>query len=235
MSRARDAGIAAFLVLAVAACSASAAPDPASAAAVPPSAPGQRPLPIKPIGSIVDLTQQQVTIDDLRLTMRLPAGWQEGSVDDLQRSVEALIANADNKTKAALQSGLDDLKAGRMKLYAFGPSGYQDWMGTMGVQLLTDPSKQAAADRIETRDRTQVTGLRSERRIVDLGIGPAIRLDESAPVPAEMQATAIPSHGITYFLQLDDGRIVGISASGPQASVAFPALIDGSVASIQAL
>ncbi|HEY7969113.1 MAG TPA: hypothetical protein VID95_03905, partial [Candidatus Limnocylindrales bacterium] len=207
MSRARGAGIAAVLLLVVAACSASAAPDPASAAPVPPTAPAptRRPPPIKPIGSIVDLTQQQVTIDDLHLTMRLPAGWQEGSIDDLRRSVEALIANADNKTKAALQASLADLKAGRMKLYAFGPSGYQDWRGSMGLLVLTDASKQAAADRIETRDRTQVTGLRSERRIVDLEIGPAIRLDESAPVPAEMQATAIPSHSITYFVQLDDG------------------------------
>jgi hypothetical protein len=189
------------------------APSP-SAAQVPPSAPAAHAV---------------ATMDDPNLSMRLPAGWRSLPVATLRSRAEQASAATTGAIKEEYEKLILRIDANQIRLYAAGPSGLNPWQGTLVIEVSAAKSVDEQIAWIGTLLTAFAKPKTSEQTEAKLAIGTGVRLEQTADPPA---GQGVPARGINYVVKLGDGRIMWINSTGPEASMTFAGMIDGSVATI---
>jgi hypothetical protein len=173
------------------------------------------------------------TIDDPALAVTLPEGWQTLEAAVARAQLAQAAQNATGEMKTQIEVKLAEIDAGSIRLLAAGPSGFAPWQGTVTFEVFDTGSAETRIGELETFNKSFAPILSSERTAVKVPIGSAIRLSVLADVPKGFEGKAIPAHGLAYGIELDDGRILMINATGPTASTTFADMIDAAVASIR--
>jgi hypothetical protein len=177
-----------------------------------------------------------VTITDPSLTMNVPPGWAKLPVENYRTMIQSMASA--QPSGFVVQPGLDahlaDIEAGLVRLVLVGPSGFPPWTATLILQV--DPpvdSLDAAVRRVAGRTAALGGIGPAERRPVTLAAGEGVRRAWVPPMPSGAPSGAVPAQSIEYIVLLEDGRAVWILASGPAASITFPAIIDGAVMTLR--
>jgi hypothetical protein len=174
-----------------------------------------------------------VTLDDPDLTLRLPPAWQRLSIADLRGRIEQSAVGSSPAVKAAYEDLLGQIDAGEVRSGAIGPSGFEAWRGTMLIAVTHAESIDAEIKRIRA---LQVAfgnpPTSTQRTTVTLPIGEAVgTMDTADPAPGT-EGRAVAARGVAYYIDLGDGRIFWMTATGPQDSPTFEAMIDASMATL---
>jgi hypothetical protein len=168
-------------------------------------------------------------ISDPDLSIELPNDWHAVSLDRLrERAVQgssSTIADVRNANEQLIQ----DIDAGVVRLFAFGPSGAPPWQGTIIILVPTASSIEDVMARIAKLQAAFTKPTSSERSDVTLPIGKGVRLTQTADPPPGSDGQAVAARGIDYVIKLDDGRILWINSTAPEASTTFQGMIDWAV------
>jgi hypothetical protein len=163
------------------------------------------------------------------LSIELPNDWHAVSLDRLrERAVQgssSTIADVRNANEQLIQ----DIDAGVVRLFAFGPSGAPPWQGTIIILVPTASSIEDVMARIAKLQAAFTKPTSSERSDVTLPIGKGVRLTQTADPPPGSDGQAVAARGIDYVIKLDDGRILWINSTAPEASTTFQGMIDWAV------
>ena len=172
------------------------------------------------------------TIDDPALTMRLPSGWHTTPVALLRAQVEQLSLSGGPVLGEIYKAALADIDAGAVRLFASGPSGFNPWQASMVIEVKKAVTVDVQIAAIKANALRVSPPTTSDQTSVTLSIGAAERLSETADPPVGARGLAVAAHAIDYVVQLDDGRILWINTTGPEASLTFAAMVDAAVASL---
>jgi hypothetical protein len=176
-----------------------------------------------------------VVIKDPDLAMTLPETWSDYPMVTYRSLIVSILEVAPPAVKAGYTLHLKDIDSGAVRMAAVGPTGLGPVTGSMILQIdAGDPSLEAAVTRIGLLTSKVDQPTTVEERPVTLAIGNAIRRVETHAVPPGTSIAAIPSRTVEYIALLADGRTLWILANGPEASLTFEALVDASVATINA-
>ena len=168
-------------------------------------------------------------IDDPDLTIELPPDWLVVRVARLrEQAVQGSTSTIDAVRKVNEQL-IRDIDSNVVRLVAFGPSGAPPWQGTMIIQVTTAASIEEQTARIERLQATFATPSSSGRLDITLPIGKGVRLSNTSDPPPGSEGQAVAGRGIDYVIKLDDGRILWINSTGPEASTTFAGMIDRAV------
>jgi hypothetical protein len=172
------------------------------------------------------------TIADPSLTLHLPPGWRTTPIGLVRDQVVQLSTSADPVTSELYTRFLADIDADAVRLFASGPSGLNPWQGTLIVEVTKAETVDAQIDAIKATALLVAPPTSSERTSIDLSIGPAERLSQTAEPRASAQGLAVAAHGIDYVVPLQDGRMLWINTTGPAASLTFTDMVDTAVATL---
>jgi hypothetical protein len=177
-----------------------------------------------------------VTITDPSLIMNVPPGWAKLPVENYRTMIQSMASA--QPSGFVVQPGLDahlaDIEAGLVRLVLVGPSGFPPWTATLILQVDSPvESLEAAVRRLDGRTAALGGTGPAERRSVTLAVGNGIRRAWVPQLPSGAPSGAVPAQSIEYIVLLEDGRAVWILASGPAASITFPAIIDGAVMTLR--
>jgi hypothetical protein len=171
--------------------------------------------------------------DDPDATIVLPEGWQTAPASELRKQVEQGAAlGPSDAIKRAYQQLLTDIDAQWVRLFAFGPSGFAPWQGTLTIEVTDAKSIAAQIDRVTAIGAAFAKPKTSEQTKVTLPIGTGVRLEQTADPAEEFGPGAVAARGIHYVLELPDGRIMWFMSTGPEASTTFADMIDAAVATL---
>lgn len=170
---------------------------------------------------------------DPDLAVTLPPSWYAIPEATVRSQLEQASSTMTGPLKAQMDQKLADIDAGSFRLFVAGPSGFDPWEASVGIEVFDNGSATTRIDTIESMTKVFAPVTNLDRRNVTLLIGTAIRLSMTAGVPKDFEQTAIPAHGIAYAVELDDGRTLLIDASGPDASATFADMIDTMVSTIR--
>jgi hypothetical protein len=169
------------------------------------------------------------TMEDPDLSMRLPASWRSPPVATLRARAEQASAVTTGDIKEQYEQLILRIDANQIRLYAAGPSGLNPWQGTLVIEVTDAKSIDEQSARIGKLMTAFVKPKTSEQTEAMLAIGTGVRLEQTADPPA---GQGVPARGINYIVKLDDGRIMWINSTGPEASMTFAGMIDSTVATI---
>ena len=165
-------------------------------------------------------------IDGTDLAIQLPPAWRATPVAALRSHAEQASAAATGAIKDAYEQLIRDIDANAVRLYAFGPTGVDPWQGTLVIQVTDAASIEDQIDRVMKLETAFAKPTTSVRTDVKLSVGSGVRLEQTAEPPG---GQGVPARGINYVVELEDGRIMWISSTAPEASTTFAGMIDWAV------
>jgi hypothetical protein len=171
-------------------------------------------------------------IEDPDLSINLPPQWRTQPISELRSGIEQQAAASSGVLHDIYLRLLADIDAGAMRLFAFGPSGFENWPASLLIEVTDAPSVEAQIAAIKARWAKVGKPTSSDRRTVTLRMGSMERLSQTAGPPVGATGPTSASRTIDYVTQLDDGRILWVTSSGPEASAIFPDLIDIAVVTL---
>ena len=141
-----------------------------------------------------------------------------------------MVSAAPAEAKVATEELLRQLASGEVRAAAVGPSGFAPWQATIVVEVTPAASLDALIEKNVRNQNPTASPLTNERSVVDLPIGAATRLEITAAPPKSV--VGVPARGISYYVDLTDGRVLWFAATGPADSRTFAAIIDATAASL---
>jgi hypothetical protein len=172
------------------------------------------------------------TLDDPKLTIHLPPGWRTIPIPALRDVAVQQSAAASGPIKDLYTQVLADIDSGAVRLVADGPSGVDPWRATMIVQVTDAASVDAQMAVLKTRAGTFGKVTSSEQAPVSLSIGTGERREGTSKPPAGLTGQSTAARAIDFVVKLDDGRILWINSTAPEASTTFVDAIDLAVGTI---
>ena len=143
--------------------------------------------PARPTGPVT------ATFDDPDATIQLPDGWQTAPASELRKQVEQGVAlGPSDAIKRAYQGLLTDIDADWVRLFAFGPSGFAPWQGTLTIEVTDAKSIEAQIDRVTALEAAFAKPKTSEETKVTLPIGSGVRLEQTADPPDDLGPGLLP-------------------------------------------
>ena len=171
-----------------------------------------------------------VTLENPGLKLQLPRAWRALSSADLRDQIEQSASGASPASKAVYEDLLRQVDAGEIRGGGIGPSGFDGWQGTMLIAVTPAESIDEQIERVRAQQTAFGLPSSTQRRTVTLPIGEAVRIMDTADPPRDTVGQAVAARGIAYYIDLGDGRIFWMTATGPQDSPTFEAMIDASMA-----
>jgi hypothetical protein len=175
-------------------------------------------------------TAVALQLSDPDLAMRLPDGWIVESAGDLRKQAERAGAGAPKDVAAAYEQLVRLIDDGEVRGGGAGPSGLAPWTAVLIVGVAKADSLDALVDRVIAFESAGLRRTSKVRSMLATPLGDAVRVEVTAEVPSG--TLGVPARGLTYFVELGDGRAVWINATGPQASTTLGATIDGIVGTL---
>ena len=169
------------------------------------------------------------TMDDPALSMRLPADWKQLPAMSLRSQAEQGSAASTRAVKEMYDQLISEIDGQRVRLYATGPSGFDQWQATIIIEVTDAGSVNEQIDKAQKLATAFGTPTTSARTDVKLAIGQGVRLENTADPPA---SGGVAARGIDYVVQLADGRILWINTTAPAASTTFADTIDKAIGTI---
>jgi hypothetical protein len=248
----RHAVIAVAIISLAAGCTSTGGPPPAAspsftairsnpARSAPPAslgpslAPARTPRPsviLLPLGGASPGPAAVVTIDDPDLRLLLPPSWLPLSVSAIRGELEQAKAVAAPATRAAYTQVIGLVDAGEIRGGGIGPSGFEGWQGTILYAVSSAASIEAEIALVQPLQDAVVAPTTRERSDVGLAVGRAVRIETTADPPSGAGSGSVAARGVEYFVDLGDGRIFWLTATGPADSPTFAGLIDETMASL---
>ena len=171
-------------------------------------------------------------IEDPDLSINLPPQWRTQPIPELRSGIEQQAAASSGVIHDISVRLLADIDAGEVRLFASGPSGFENWQASLFIEVTDAPSVEAQIAAIKARWAKVGKPTSSDRRTVTLRMGSMERLSQTADPPVGVTGPAFPSRTLDYVTELDDGRILWVTSTGPETSAIFANLIDFAVATL---
>jgi hypothetical protein len=163
------------------------------------------------------------------LSIELPNDWLVVRIARLREQAVQGSSSTIAAVRMVNELLIRDIDSGAVRLFAFGPSGMPPWQATMMIQVTTAASIEEQTARITKLQTTFAKPSSSERTDVTLPVGNGVRLSNTADAPPGSEGQAVAARGIDYVIKLDDGRILWINSTAPEASTTFEGMIDWAV------
>jgi hypothetical protein len=191
-------------------------------------------MPPSPSASMIGTPSTIVVarIEDPDLSINLPPQWRTQPISELRSGIEQQAAASSGVLHDIYLRLLADIDAGAMRLFAFGPSGFENWPASLLIEVTDAPSVEAQIVAIKARWAKVGKPTSSDRRTVTLRMGSMERLSQTAGPPVGVTGPTLASRTIDYVAKLDDGRILWVTSTGPETSPIFADLIDIAVATL---
>jgi hypothetical protein len=171
-------------------------------------------------------------MEDPDLSINLPPQWRTQPIPELRSGIERQAAASSGVLHDIYLQLLADIDAGDVRLFASGPAGFKNWQANLFIEVTDAPSVEAQIAAIKARWEKVARPTSSDQRTVTLRMGSMERLSQTADPPVGVTGPTLGSRTIDYVTELDDGRVLWVTSTGPEASAMFPDLIDIAVATL---
>jgi hypothetical protein len=156
------------------------------------------------------------SVSDPALRLEVPDGWDAVHLDTLERQRKELVPVVTAEIAKVLKYEIELIETGQLRAVFAGPTATGNAIAS--IEFIVRPGSNTLAEAV-TREQTIEAALMSgQREQVDarLPIGPAVRVRVLTNPEG-----GVPSQGIQYFVQLDDGTVVFFVGTAPVADTGF--------------